>query len=73
MAKRYGAVRSPRARNVGTFSLKPFTLSDLLSLASAPKAKRNGRVRLREGRGYSRTQSPVGCEEQVAGDHEVTC
>jgi hypothetical protein len=25
MTKRYGAVRSPRARNVCTFSLKPFT------------------------------------------------
>jgi hypothetical protein len=24
MTKRYGAVRSPRARNVCTFSLKPF-------------------------------------------------
>jgi hypothetical protein len=27
MTKRYGAMRSPRARNVGTISTKPFTVT----------------------------------------------
>jgi hypothetical protein len=44
MAKRYGAVRSPRARNVGTFLLKPFT--NLLTACSVTAAAPLLRLRL---------------------------